>query len=80
MLNRFKPSSKIFLPTVPSLYFFVDHSCYFCLVFVMLLYARLFIVALRSTAWKGLTSSLSFVMPNCEFVTYSLVSWFRCGH
>ena len=32
--------------------------------------ARLFIVALWSPAWKGLTSWLSFVMSNCEFVTF----------
>ena len=32
--------------------------------------ARLFIVALRSPAGKGLTSWLSFVMYNCEFVTW----------
>ena len=40
----------------------MDHSCYFCLVFVMLL----FIDALWSPAGKGLTSWLSFVMSNCE--------------
>ena len=32
--------------------------------------SRLFIVALRSTARKGLTSCLSFVMFNCVFVTF----------
>ena len=37
----------------------------------------LFIVALWSTDGKGLTSWLSFVMPNCEFVTFSLVSCVR---
>ena len=45
-----------------------------CYVFV-----RLFTVALWSPAGKGLTSWLSFVMPNCEFVTFPLVSWVRCG-
>ena len=34
---------------------FVDHFCYFCLVFVMLSCARLFIDALWSPAGKGLT-------------------------
>ena len=34
--NWFKPSSKIFLLTFPRRCFFVDHLCYFCLVFVML--------------------------------------------
>ena len=47
---------------------FVDHLCYFCFVFVMLL--RLFIAALWSPAGKGLTSWLTFVMFNCVFVTF----------
>ena len=29
--------------------------------------------------WEGLTSWLSFVVYNCEFVTFPLVSWVRCG-
>ena len=36
---------------------------------------RLFIDALWSPAGKGLTSWHSFVMSNCEFVTFPLVSW-----
>ena len=48
----------------------MDHLCYFCLVFVMLLCARLFIDALWSPAGKRLTSWLSFVMFNCVFVTF----------
>ena len=35
-------------------------SCLVCF------YARLFVDALWSPAWKGLTSSLSFVMFNCD--------------
>ena len=46
----------------------MNHLCYLCLVFVMLL--RLFIAALWSHAVKGLTSWLSFVMFNCVFVTF----------
>ena len=42
-------------------------------------HARLFIVALWSPAGKGLTTCLSFVMSNCELVTFPLVSWVRCG-
>ena len=38
----------------------MDHSCYLCLVFVML--SRLFIAALWSSEGKGLTSWLLFVM------------------
>ena len=47
---------------------FLDHLCYLCLVFVMLLH--LFIAALWSPAGKGLTSWLLFVMFNCVFVTF----------
>ena len=42
-------------------------------------FARLFICALWSPAGKGLTSWLSFVVSGCEFVTFPLVSWVRCG-
>ena len=56
---------------------FVDHLCYFCLVFVMLC-VRLFIDALWSLAGEGLISWLSFVISNCEVVTLPLVSWVRC--
>ena len=41
--------------------------------------ARLFKCALWSPAGKGLTSWLSFVVSYCEFVTFPLVSWVRCG-
>ena len=47
----------------------MDHLCCLCLVIVML--SRLFIAALWSPAWKGLTSWLLFVMSNCDFVTFS---------
>ena len=50
----------------------------FCLVFAMFC-ARLFICALWSPAGKGLTFWLSFVVSNCEFVTFPLVSWVGCG-
>ena len=48
----------------------------FCL---LCLCARLFICALWSPAGKGLTSWLSFVVSNYEFVTFPLVSWVSCG-
>ena len=56
----------------------MDHLCYFCLV-LLCFHARLFIYALLSPARKGLTSWLSFVMSNCDVVTFQLVSWVRCG-
>ena len=48
----------------------MDHLWGFCLVFGM----RLFICALWSPAGKGLTSLLSFVVSNCKFVTFQIVS------
>ena len=46
----------------------MDHSCYFCIVFVMLW--CLLIAALWSPAGKGLTSWLSFAVSNCVVVTF----------
>ena len=46
----------------------MDHLCYLCLVFVML--SRLFIAVLWSSAGKGLTFWLLFVIFNCVFVTF----------
>ena len=57
---------------------FVDHLCYFYLV-LLCFHARLFVDALWSPDGKGLISWLSFVVSNCEFVTFPLVSWVRCG-
>ena len=54
-------------------YVFFSVLCLFCLC------ERLFICALWSPAGKGLTSWLSFVVSNCKFVTFPLVSWVRCG-
>ena len=38
--------------------------------FVEVMLSPLFIAALWSPAWKGLTSWLLFVMSNCDFVTF----------
>ena len=46
----------------------MDQLCYLYIVFVML--SRLLIAALWSTAGKGLTSWLSFVVLNCVDVTF----------
>ena len=56
----------------------MDHLCYFCLI-LLCFHARLFVDALWSLDGKGLTSWLSFVMFNCDVVTFPLVSWVRCG-
>ena len=51
----------------------------FLLGFLLYFHARLFVDALWSTAGKGLTSRLSFVMTYCDVVTFPLVSWARRG-
>ena len=51
----------------------------FVLLCLLCLCARRFICDLWSLAGKGLTSWLSFVVYNCEFVTFPLVSWVRFG-
>ena len=76
-LNRFKPSR----------YYFTDRSkavlllwiCCFSVLCLICLCTDLFICALWSPAGKWLISWLSFVVSNCEFVTFPLVSWIRCG-
>ena len=50
----------------------------FCLVFAMPLCASVY-MCFVVTCWEGLTSWLLFVVSNCEFVTFPLVSWVRCG-
>ena len=72
--NRFKPASKIFYWPFQGSASFMDLFLY-----LLCLCARLFICALWSSAGKGLTSWLSFVVSNCEFVTFPLVYWIRCG-
>ena len=53
--------------------------CFCSVLRLLCLCACLFICALWSPAGKGLTSWLSFVVSNCEFVTFPLVSWVRSG-
>ena len=50
----------------------------FYLVFAMSLCASVY-MCFWSPAREGLTSWLSFVVSYCEFVTFPLVSWVRCG-
>ena len=57
----------------------MDLLCFCSVLCLLCLGASLFNYALWSPAGKGLTSCLSFVVSNCEFVTFPLVSWVRCG-
>ena len=58
---------------------FVGLLCFFSVLYLLCLRAPLFICALWSTAGKGLPFWHSFVVSNCEFVTFPLVSCVRCG-
>ena len=52
----------------------MDHLCFNCLVFAMPSCVSVYMcLVVRLTSW------LSFVVFNCEFVTFPLVSWVRCG-
>ena len=55
----------------------MDLLCFYSALCLLCLCALLFICALWSPAGKGLTSWLSFVVSNCDFVTFPLVSWVR---
>ena len=57
----------------------MDLLCFFSVLCLLCLCARLLICALWSPAGKGLTSWLSFVVSNCMLVTFPLVSWVRSG-
>ena len=78
-LDRFKPPSEIFYSPFQGGVSFVDLLCFCSVLCLLCLCARLFICASWSPAGKGLTPWLSFVVSNCEFVTFPLVSWVRCG-
>ena len=58
--------------------FILDLLC-FSVMCLPCLCVRLFVCALWSPAGKRLASWLSFVVSNCEFVTFPLVSWVRCS-
>ena len=57
----------------------MDLFMFFSVLYLLCLCACLFICALWSPAGIGLTSWLSFVVFNWEFVAFPLVSWVRCG-
>ena len=54
----------------------MDLLCLCSVLCLLFLFACLFICAFKSPAGKRLTS---FVLSNCEFVTFPLVSLVRCG-
>ena len=57
----------------------MDHLWFFLVCFVFLMFLRLFIAALWSTAEKGLTSWLWLVIFIVFLLLSNVVSWVRCG-
>ena len=56
----------------------MDLLCPFCLVFAMHLYVSVY-MCLVVTCWERADLLALFVVSSCEFVTFPLVSWVRCG-
>ena len=80
--------NKILFTLSPPIKYFTDRSkavlllwifYLFSVLCLLCLFARLFICVWWSSAGKGLTYWLSFVVSNCKFVNFPLVSWGRCG-
>ena len=57
----------------------MDLLSFFSVLCLLCFCARLFICALWSSVWKGLTFWPSFEVSNSELVTFPLVSWVMCG-
>ena len=51
---------------------------FFCPVFAMHLCASVY-MCLVVTCWERADLLASFVVSNCEIVTFPLVSWVKCG-
>ena len=79
-LNRFKPSSKIFYWPFQGGTSFVDLLC-FCSVLCLLCFVRVCLYVLcghlLGKGWP--LGSRLWCLLLCEFVTFPLVSWVRCG-
>ena len=77
-LTGLSPPVKYFYLSIQGDASFVDHLCFsvlFCYAFMHIL----FVDALWSPAGKELNSWLSYVMTNCDVVTFPLVSWVNGG-
>ena len=68
--NRLKPSSKICFTDCSKAVLLLWIIYVISVLYLLCFCARLSIDALCSPAGKGLTSWLSFVMSNCEVVTF----------
>ena len=78
-VNWFKPTVKYFTDRSKAVLLLWVFNGFFSVLdlYLLCLCARLFNCALWSPAGKELTSWLWFVVYNCEFVTFPLVSCVR---
>ena len=77
-LNRFKPSSKIFYWPFQGGTSFVDLLC-FCSVLCLLCLCASVCMCFVVTCWERADLLALVCGVFCEFVTFPLVSWVRCG-
>ena len=77
-LNRFKPSSKIFYWPFQGGTSFVDLLC-FCSVLCLLSLCASVYMCFVVTCWERADLLALVCGVFCEFVTFALVSWVRCG-
>ena len=77
-LNWLKPSGKTFYWPFQGGTSFVDLLCFFCLVFAMPLCVSVY-MCLVVTCWERADPLALVCGVYCEFVTFPLVSWVRCG-
>ena len=77
-LNRFKPSSKIFTDRSKAVLLLWIFMFLFCLVFAMSLCASVY-MCFVVTCWERADLLALVCGAYCEFVTFPLVSWVRCG-
>ena len=77
--NRFKPSSKNFTDRSKAiLLLWIFYGFFFCLVFAMPLCESVY-MCLVVTCWERADLLALVCGVFCEFVTFPLVSWVRCG-
>ena len=77
-LNRLKPSSKIFYWPFQGGTSFVDLLC-FCSVLCLLCLCASVYMCFVVTCWERADLLALVCGVFCEFVTFPLVSWVRCG-
>ena len=76
-MKWFKPTGKMFFTDRSKTVLLLGIIYVVSVLSLLCFHVRMFIDALWSSAWKVLTSWLSFVTSNCEVVTFPLVSWIR---